>query len=403
MSDRLNKSLDDIIKEGRKVEAVGNIRGHDRRGRRNEPYNERERRPIKRGGGGDAPVVYDRAIKFLLDNAMSGCIIGTAGFAMKDLIEITNASIHISSSTRRHPITDDRVLFISGTEESVGLAQALVWEMLGQQTDATNTGLVGLVWNPAAARAAPGQYDDVEVACDVAIPAASAGRVLGRGGHVLRGMKSECDVEVTMSPVEESELLQERIVSIKGTVGGCMRFTSLLLSKIAESAEESRFLHSGTAYPVALRGPAEAGNGNGNGYGRSRGGHYAQPTNVGIVGSKRGASDDSSFVRHTSSRRSDNRSALQDVVSNDLTISAVTTIELAVPNAYIGAILGVQGTKLAEIKNLSGAQIRISDKGEYVRGTTNRIVRIEGTPMCAQTAQTLIMHKVRQEMSDKSD
>lgn len=375
----------------RSEQSVGNASasrrssGRGRRSDRSEPYSSERR---SKRGGGDAPVVYDRAIKFLLNNAMAGSIIGTAGFAMKDLIEITNASIHISSSTKRHPITDDRVLFISGSDESVGLAQALVWEMIGQQTDAINTGLVGLVWNPAAARAAPGQYDDVDVSCDIAIPAACAGRVLGRGGHVLRSMKTECDVEATMSPVEGSELLQERIVSIKGTVGGCMRFTSMLLTKMAESEEESRFVHSGTAYPVALREAAvELVNGHGNGRGRDRErgdrdrdrGHIVQHSNISIapystVGNKRGSGDDNSFVRRTTSRRSgkwsriallmssvlnniynlymftDNKSALQDVVSDDLTLSAFTTIELAVPNYCIGAVLGIKVSAAIQCK-----------------------------------------------------
>jgi hypothetical protein len=42
-------------------------------------------------------------------------------------------------------------------------------------------------------------------------------------------------------------------------------------------------------------------------------------------------------------------------------------------------------------------------RGEYVEGTTNRIVTIAGSPICAQTAHTLIVHKIRQEMLDKSD
>lgn len=42
-------------------------------------------------------------------------------------------------------------------------------------------------------------------------------------------------------------------------------------------------------------------------------------------------------------------------------------------------------------------------RNEYVEGTTNRIVTIVGSPICAQTAHTLIVHKIQQELLNKSD
>ena len=42
------------------------------------------------------------------------------------------------------------VVFITGSESSVGLAQGLIWELIGQQTQSIKAGLQ-IVWNPAAA------------------------------------------------------------------------------------------------------------------------------------------------------------------------------------------------------------------------------------------------------------
>jgi hypothetical protein len=81
------------------------------------------------------------------------------------------------------------------------------------------------------------------------------------------------------------------------------------------------------------------------------------------------------------------------------TISAYTTIELGVPDRAVGAIVGVQGATLAEIESLSGATVTISKRGDFVEGTLdNRRVTIVGTPNCAQTAHTLIVHKLRQNL-----
>jgi hypothetical protein len=82
-------------------------------------------------------------------------------------------------------------------------------------------------------------------------------------------------------------------------------------------------------------------------------------------------------------------------------LRAHTTLELGVPDHLVGAIVGVQGAKLAAIEDMSGAKISISKRGEFVKDTNNRIVTIVGTPVCAQTAHTLIIHKLRQEQEEK--
>ena len=262
MDDRLSKSLDELVSDRskqsqrrRRPEATTGraIRG-TRNDRRSEPYDSRHNprapaavRREKQNNEGS----YDCAIKFLLSHHFAGSVIGNAGFAMKDLIEITEADIHISNPSSPFPGSQERVLFITGSESSLFLASALIWEMIGQQTHSFVNGMA-LVWNPAAAKASPGEYDDQEVECRLAIPAACGGRILGRGGAVFRKMSSDHQVETKMSPVQEQEILQERIISIQGTVSGCMAFTAELLSKMLEVPEECKYAIQGTAYPREL-------------------------------------------------------------------------------------------------------------------------------------------------------
>jgi len=262
MDDRLSKSLDELVADRskqsqrrRRPEATTGraIRG-TRNDRRAEPYDARHNprapaaiRREKQNNEGS----YDCAIKFLLSHHFAGSVIGNGGFAMKDLIEITEADIHISNPSSPFPGSQERVLFITGTESSLFLASALIWEMIGQQTHSFVNGMA-LVWNPAAAKASPGEYDDQEVECRLAIPAACGGRILGRGGAVFRKMSSDHQVETKMSPVQEQEILQERIISIQGTVSGCMAFTAELLSKMLEVPEECKYAIQGTAYPREL-------------------------------------------------------------------------------------------------------------------------------------------------------
>lgn len=64
--------------------------------------------------------------------------------------------------------------------------------------------------------------------------------------------------------------------------------------------------------------------------------------------------------------------------------------EMTVPNDLIGCIIGKGGTKIAEIRQISGAMIRISNCEEREGGNTDRTITISGNPDSVALAQYLI-------------
>ncbi|XP_036619976.1 poly(rC)-binding protein 2-like isoform X2 [Trichosurus vulpecula] len=71
-----------------------------------------------------------------------------------------------------------------------------------------------------------------------------------------------------------------------------------------------------------------------------------------------------------------------------LDASAQTTShELTIPNDLIGCIIGHQGTKINEIRQMSGAQIKIANP---VEGSTDRQITITGSAASVSLAQYLI-------------
>ncbi|NXI32506.1 PCBP3 protein, partial [Sterrhoptilus dennistouni] len=64
-----------------------------------------------------------------------------------------------------------------------------------------------------------------------------------------------------------------------------------------------------------------------------------------------------------------------------------STHELTIPNDLIGCIIGRQGTKINEIRQMSGAQIKIASATE---GSSERQITITGTPANISLAQYLI-------------
>ena len=69
-------------------------------------------------------------------------------------------------------------------------------------------------------------------------------------------------------------------------------------------------------------------------------------------------------------------------------ISANTTLNVAIPDSIISTVFG--SNVLYEIMNLSGANIVVSPRpphGQFVEGTTNRVVTITGPPACSNTGK----------------
>ncbi|XP_037296723.1 poly(rC)-binding protein 3 isoform X4 [Manduca sexta] len=71
--------------------------------------------------------------------------------------------------------------------------------------------------------------------------------------------------------------------------------------------------------------------------------------------------------------------------------------EMTVPNELIGCIIGKGGTKIAEIRQISGAMIRISNCEEREGGSTDRTITISGNPDSVALAQYLINMRITME------
>jgi len=67
------------------------------------------------------------------------------------------------------------------------------------------------------------------------------------------------------------------------------------------------------------------------------------------------------------------------------------TVQVAIPDSLIGSILGRGGRTLNELQMQSNSRIRISQRGEYVPGTKNRIVTIRGPTAQSVTMAQMLM------------
>jgi len=319
------------------------------------------------GGGG-----LKLSVKFLLSNTLAGSLIGTGGVAIKELIEVSEARVTVSSVQDVYPGTSERIVLISGSESAVNTAQILVWEMIALNVN--SNGDKSVSWSPRAATENPGDLGEVPVTGRIAIPAAAGGLILGRQGATIRAISEETGARVQMTSKEEAFFTQERILTISGGTDSCVKCVTLILFKLSEDLEAAQYVNRGVTYSSH----AAAG-----------GGGMGMP--LGLDGRNPGGSG-----RGRRGAPGQANTAAAAVIPTVPPAVYNTQIQITVDDSIVGNILGRQGSTLREIMSLSGARITVSPRGEYEEGTTNRIVTIVGSPASTQTAHLYVQQKLNQ-------
>ncbi|KAG5607952.1 hypothetical protein H5410_029444 [Solanum commersonii] len=70
------------------------------------------------------------------------------------------------------------------------------------------------------------------------------------------------------------------------------------------------------------------------------------------------------------------------------------SVTIGVADERIGLVLGRNGRSVMEISQVSGARIKISDRGDFMSGTSDRKVTITGSQRAISIAESMISKKV---------
>ncbi|XP_065046937.1 protein BTR1-like isoform X1 [Musa acuminata AAA Group] len=304
-------------------------------------------------------------MRFLVSNVAAGCIIGKGGLTITEFQSQSGARIQLSRNHEVFPGTSDRIILISGTLSEVMKAMELILEKLPSQVE---------------------ESDDVEGRSKIRliVPNSSCGAIIGKGGSTIKSFVEDSHAGIKISPQDNNAGLNDRLVTLTGSFEEQMCAIFLILSKLIEDAHYPQTLNSPFPYsvlgvnsrgfpgvPVGYMVPSVS-------YGpvsyrpNGSGGKYR--SNKGVASSP--------MVRHPSQLPGGH---LEDH-SNSVTIG--------IADEHIGAIVGRGGRNITEISQVSGARIKISDRGDFVSGTSDRKVTITGSPEAIHAAEALIMQKV---------
>ncbi|XP_041046941.1 poly(rC)-binding protein 4 isoform X3 [Carcharodon carcharias] len=291
-------------------------------------------------------------LRLLMHGKEVGSIIGKKGDTIKRMREESSARINVSEGS-----CPERIITITGSMEAVFKAFTMITGKL--EEDLTTSSMSDV------ARSKP------PVTLRLVIPASQCGSLIGKGGSKIKEIRESTGAQVQVA----GDLLPnstERAVTISGTQDAIIHCIRQICAVILESPPKGATI----PYRPSL-GPGPVVFSGGQAY--TVQGQFAVP-HPDLSKLHQLAAQHASFNTVSQSSSSSSFAGLDSS-------GQTTSQELLIPNDLIGCIIGRQGSKINEIRQMSGAQIKIDNQ---VDGSTERLVTITGGPLNINLAQYLI-------------
>jgi len=322
----------------------------------------------------DAPNVT-LTIRLIMQGKEVGSIIGKKGDIVKRFREESGAKINISDGS-----CPERIVTVTGNTEAIFKAFTLICNKFEED-------LNNLI--------SPGTVPRPPITFRLVVPASQCGSLIGKGGSKIKEIR-----EVTGASVQvASEMLPnstERAVTISGgseAVIQCIYHVCVIMS---ESPPKGVTVPYTPLKAVTVAGLGGVNTGLPTIFPASQPVIHnqtisqAQLTKVGLpMNVINGGTHISNGVI--------NPAALA-LLSGQARSPAQQTHEMTVPNELIGCIIGKGGSKVAEIRQLSGAMIRISNcEDRDAPANLDRTISITGNSESVALAQYLINMRISME------
>ncbi|XP_034928717.1 protein BTR1 isoform X3 [Populus trichocarpa] len=177
------------------------------------------------------------------------------------------------------------------------------------------------------------------------VPNSACGSIIGKGGSIIKSFIEESHAGIKISPLDTKFFgLTDRLVTVTGTLEEQMHAIDLILSKLTDDPHYSQTMHAPFSYAA-----------------------------------------------YNSMNHGPNGAAVKFQHNKDDITNSVT---IGVADEHIGLVVGRGGRNIMEISQTSGARLKISDRGDFMSGTTDRKITITGSQRAIRAAEDMIMQKV---------
>ncbi|XP_056411202.1 poly(rC)-binding protein 2 isoform X2 [Hyla sarda] len=290
-------------------------------------------------------------IRLLMHGKEVGSIIGKKGESVKKMREESGARINISEGN-----CPERIITLAGPTNAIFKAFSMIIDKLEEDISSSMT-------NSTASSKPP-------VTLRLVVPASQCGSLIGKGGCKIKEIRESTGAQVQVA----GDMLPnstERAITIAGipqSIIECVKQICVVMLESPPKGVTIPYRPKPSSSPVIFAG----------GQAYTIQGQYAIPQ-PDLTKLHQLAMQQSHFPMSHSGNTG---------FSGGIDASAQTTShELSIPNDLIGCIIGRQGAKINEIRQMSGAQIKIANP---VEGSTDRQVTITGSTASISLAQYLI-------------
>ncbi|XP_049541944.1 poly(rC)-binding protein 3 isoform X4 [Anopheles darlingi] len=318
----------------------------------------------------DDPAVT-LTIRLIMQGKEVGSIIGKKGEIVKRFREESGAKINISDCS-----CPERIVTVSGSRSAIYKAFTLITkkfeEWCSQFQDNTT---------------AQGKS---QIPIRLIVPASQCGSLIGKGGSKIKEIReiTGCSIQVASEMLPNST---ERAVTLSGSAESITQCIYHICCVMLESPPK------GATIPYRpkpqVNGPVIVANGQA----YTIQGNYAVPAQE-VSGIAKNPLAGLAALGLAGAIPT-NTGGLNPTATQVQSQSH----EMTVPNDLIGCIIGKGGTKIAEIRQISGAMIRISNCEERDSGNTDRTITITGNPDSVALAQYLINMSVELQKANLGD
>ncbi|XP_068818991.1 poly(rC)-binding protein 3 isoform X6 [Capricornis sumatraensis] len=299
-------------------------------------------------------------IRLLMHGKEVGSIIGKKGETVKKMREESGARINISEGN-----CPERIVTITGPTDAIFKAFAMIAYKFEED-------IINSMSNSPATSKPP-------VTLRLVVPASQCGSLIGKGGSKIKEIRESTGAQVQVA----GDMLPnstERAVTISGTPEAIIQCVKQICVVMLESPPKGAtipYRPKPASTPVIFAG----------GQAYTIQGQYAIPHPDQLTKLHQLAMQQTPFPP-----LGQTNPAFPGLDASP----PASTHELTIPNDLIGCIIGRQGTKINEIRQMSGAQIKIANATE---GSSERQITITGTPANISLAQYLINARLTSEVT----
>ncbi|RVE73411.1 hypothetical protein OJAV_G00046080 [Oryzias javanicus] len=274
-------------------------------------------------------------IRLLMHGKEVGSIIGKKGESVKKMREESGARINISEGN-----CPERIITLAGPTTAIFKAFSMIIEKLEEDISSSMTNSTATSKPPVTLR--------------IVVPASQCGSLIGKGGCKIKEIRESTGAQVASAQI--------CVVMLESPPKG------VTIPYRPTPSGSPVIFAGGQAYAVQ--------------------GQHAIPQ------------PDLTKLHQLAMQQSPFPIAPSNQGFTGIDASAQTSShEMTIPNDLIGCIIGRQGAKINEIRQMSGAQIKIANP---VDGSTDRQVTITGSPASISLAEYLINARLSSEATGLS-